>query len=81
MPEKKARRAQPKKNFFTRIIEGARKLGRETVGELKKVSWPTRQEAMHLTRIVLIVILVVGFYFFMIDTVLTLAFEALLGIG
>jgi preprotein translocase subunit SecE len=28
---------------------------RETMGELKKVSWPTRQEATNLTIIVLIV--------------------------
>ena len=29
---------------------------RETVGELKKVVWPTREEALRLTRIVLLVI-------------------------
>ena len=29
---------------------------RETVGELKKVVWPTREEAVRLTGIVLIVI-------------------------
>ncbi|NUM45064.1 MAG: preprotein translocase subunit SecE [Anaerolineales bacterium] len=29
---------------------------RETVGELRKVSWPTRREAANLTIIVLIVI-------------------------
>lgn len=29
---------------------------RETVGELRKVSWPTREEAIHLTIIVLIVL-------------------------
>jgi preprotein translocase subunit SecE len=28
---------------------------RETVGELRKVTWPTRQEAITLTKIVLIV--------------------------
>jgi preprotein translocase subunit SecE len=30
---------------------------RETVGELRKVSWPTRQEAWQLTLIVLVVLL------------------------
>jgi len=30
---------------------------RETIGELRKVSWPTWQEAKNLTLIVLIVIL------------------------
>ena len=39
-------RRQP--NRFQRYI-------RETIGELKKVSWPTRQEATNLTIIVLIV--------------------------
>jgi len=29
---------------------------RETVGELRKVSWPTRQEAWQLTIIVLVVL-------------------------
>lgn len=29
---------------------------RETVGELRKVSWPTRQEAVNLTYITLIVV-------------------------
>ncbi len=28
---------------------------RETVGELRKVTWPTRQEAINLTVVVLIV--------------------------
>ena len=32
----------------------------ETVAELKKVVWPTRQEAIRLTIMVLIVCLVVG---------------------
>jgi len=29
---------------------------RETVGELRKVSWPTRQEAWQLTLVVLVVL-------------------------
>ena len=33
---------------------------RETVGELRKVVWPTRQEAFNLTGIVLIVITVMA---------------------
>ena len=28
---------------------------RETIGELRKVSWPTRQEAWRLTKIVMVV--------------------------
>jgi preprotein translocase subunit SecE len=42
---------------------------RETVGELRKVVWPTRAEALRLTRIVLIVITIMsailGFFDFL----------------
>ena len=33
---------------------------RETAGELKKVSWPSRREAMQLTGLVIVVMLIVG---------------------
>lgn len=33
---------------------------RETVGELRKVNWPTRQEATNLTLIVLVVMAFMG---------------------
>jgi preprotein translocase subunit SecE len=33
---------------------------RETIGELKKVSWPTRREAFQLTGLVIAVMVVVG---------------------
>jgi len=33
---------------------------RETAGELRKVSWPTRREAMQLTVLVIVVMIVVG---------------------
>jgi len=81
VPEKKSARSQQKKNFIARFVDSIRKYIRETVGELRKVSWPTRQEAINLTRIVLIVISVVAVYFFIIDGVLTLLFEILLGIS
>lgn len=32
------------------------RFSRETVGELRKVSWPTRQEAWQLTLVVLVVL-------------------------
>ncbi|KAF0106200.1 MAG: preprotein translocase subunit SecE [Chloroflexi bacterium] len=33
---------------------------RETIGELRKVRWPTPREAWRLTKIVIIVIIVMG---------------------
>ncbi len=35
---------------------------RETSGELRKVSWPSREEAWHLTVIVIITMIVVGIF-------------------
>jgi len=48
--------------------EGAiKRFFRETVGELKRVSWPTRQEAVRLTVIVIVVMIVMGFFLWAID--------------
>ena len=46
MADKKASKKQNAIQRFTR----------ETVGELRKVSWPTRQEAWQLTLVVLVVL-------------------------
>ncbi len=45
-----------KPNFFQRI----KRWFKETAGELRKVSWPTREEAIALTRIVLIVTIIMS---------------------
>jgi len=45
-----------KPNFFQRI----KRWFKETAGELRKVSWPTREEALSLTRIVLIVTIIMS---------------------
>ena len=39
----------------------------ETIGELKKVSWPTRQEAFNLTTVVLIVMVTMSMFLFLVD--------------
>ena len=50
MAEKaKSKKANPIVAFF-----------RETIGELRKVSWPTQREAMQLTGLVIVVMLVIG---------------------
>jgi preprotein translocase subunit SecE len=41
----------------------------ETMGELRKVSWPTVKEAWRLTRIVLIVIVAMGAVLGLLDYV------------
>jgi preprotein translocase subunit SecE len=52
VPDKKNTRP----NIFRRIWNKIREYLRETIGELRKVNWPTRQEAIRLTQIVVLVI-------------------------
>lgn len=52
---------------------------RETIGELRKVSWPTRTEAINLTRIVVIVIVVLGIVLGVLDFIFLRFFVALFG--
>ncbi|MCX6077996.1 MAG: preprotein translocase subunit SecE [Chloroflexi bacterium] len=42
---------------------------RETVGELRKVSWPSRDEAMNLTMIVLVVLVGMAVFLGLIDLI------------
>ncbi len=42
---------------------------RETIGELRKVSWPTRDEATNLTVIVIIVLVGMAVFLGLIDLV------------
>jgi preprotein translocase subunit SecE len=58
---------------------GIRKFYRETVAELRKVSWPTRSEAINLTRVVLIVILLMGAFLGFLDYLFTQLFGLILG--
>jgi len=41
----------------------------ETTGELRKVSWPTRQEAIQLTIIVLAVMVFMGLFLGLVDLI------------
>jgi len=52
---------------------------RESVGELRKVSWPTRQDAWNLTKIVLLVIVVMGVYLGLLDYIFTALMSLILG--
>jgi preprotein translocase subunit SecE len=52
---------------------------RETVGELRKVSWPTTEEAWHLTRIVLVVMLVMSLVLGLLDFAFSSLIRLILG--
>ena len=75
--EKKEKSLEKKKPVSSkkRRFSPAR-LWRETVGELRKVSWPTTQEALRLTKIVIFVMVAMSFLLGFFDFV----FSKLIGI-
>ena len=52
----------------------------ETTGELRKVSWPTRQEAIQLTIIVLAVMIFMGVFLGLVDLIAGHVLNLALGI-
>ncbi len=68
--DRKSSRKQ--QNFITRYF-------RETIGELRKVTWPTRQEAQSLTIVVLIVIAMMSAFLGILDFIYTRFFILILG--
>jgi len=57
------------------------RLSRETLGELRKVNWPSREEATQLTIIVLVVLAVSSMFLGALDYVFTSLFRLLVGAG
>jgi preprotein translocase subunit SecE len=53
---------------------------RETTGELRKVSWPSREEAWHLTVIVIITMIAVGIFLSAVSGVASRLMSLVLGI-
>jgi len=66
------KKSRKQSNFITRYF-------RETVGELRKVSWPTRQEATSLTIVVLIVITLMSTFLGVLDFIYSRFFIFILG--
>ena len=66
-------------NIFQRAWHRIQEFLRETVGELRKVSWPTRQEAINLTRIVIIVIAIMSIILGGLDWIYARFFGLILG--
>jgi preprotein translocase subunit SecE len=54
------------------------RLWRETVGELRKVSWPTLPEARRLTIIVIITMIGTGFVLGLLDFIFSLLIRTLI---
>lgn len=63
MSKEESKTVQPRQqNFIQRYF-------RETVGELRKVNWPSRQETTSLTIVVLIVLAVMSTFLGSLDVV------------
>ena len=65
----------PKKKKLN-IIQKLQRFWRETVGELRKVTWPTPTEAWKMTRLVLLVMVVMSLILGLLD----LAFSKLINL-
>lgn len=63
------------------LKDGTATYYRETVSELEKVTWPSREELVGSTIVTIVVSLIMGFFIFGVDLVLAKAVGMLLGIG
>ena len=67
------KKTSKKQNFIQRYV-------RETAGELRKVSWPSREEAMNLTVIVIITMIFTGAFLSLVSGLSSRMMNFLLGI-
>ena len=58
---------------------GLQRWFRETRGELRKVVWPTREEAIRLTRVVVLISLAMGLLLGLLDLLLNSLYGLLIG--
>ncbi|UCF59756.1 MAG: preprotein translocase subunit SecE [Anaerolineaceae bacterium] len=73
MAKSKAR-AKRRPNSIVRLL-------RETVAELRKVNWPTRQEATQLTLLVLLVIFLMSSLLGVLDYLFSQLFAFIVSLG
>ena len=67
-----------KKNWFVRAWGGICRYFRELRSELKKVVWPTPQQVLKNTLIVLACVLIVGVFVWLFDFVARIGIDALI---
>jgi preprotein translocase subunit SecE len=68
-----------KKKTAIKQQSGIRRFYRESIGELRKVTWPTRQEAQNLTIIVILVTFGMSAFLGVVDYLFTRLFAIILG--
>jgi len=68
-----------KPNRIQRLGQNLQQYVKETIGELRKVSWPTRSEAWNLTIVVLIVLFAMTIFLGTLDLAYSELFKLILG--
>lgn len=71
--------AKEEKSIVRRQPNAIQRYVRETIGELKKVNWPSRREATNLTLVVLAVTFAMSLFLGLLDFVFTQLFALILG--
>jgi len=61
------------------IVPQSREFFTEVVSELRKVHWPTRQETLAATVVVLVVVMIVSLWLGLVDGVISFMFTRFLG--
>ena len=71
-----------KKNDNKPVVKKPNKIQkwwRETVGELRKVTWPTKEEALKMTKIVIAVVIITAVFLGVVDFIFSRLVGLLLG--
>lgn len=74
--------SKSKKNDNKPVVKKPNKIQKwwnETVGELRKVTWPTKDEAIKMTKIVVVVVLATAVFLGVVDFVFSRLIGLMLG--
>ena len=69
-----------KENWFVRTWDKTKKYFRELRSELKKVVWPTHQQVLKNTAIVVGCVIAVGIFIWLFDFVAQIGIDALISV-
>jgi preprotein translocase subunit SecE len=67
--------------FTTSTGQAILSFGRESRAEVRKVVWPTRQETVQTTLMVVVAVIILGIFLWLIDMMLLNAVQMLTGQG
>lgn len=65
----------------TRLGQGLIGFARESRMEVRKVVWPTRQETVQTTFMVIVAVIIIGIFLWLVDMLLAQAIQLLTGSG